>query len=392
MQFAALPPEVNSGLMYAGAGSGSMLAAATAWDALASELYSAAAGFAVAVSELVDGPWLGPSSSSMMAAATPYVAWLGSTAGGAEQAGLQAKAAIAAYEFAHAMTVPPPVIAANRAQLMVLIATNFLGMNTPAIAATEAHYEQMWAQDAAAMYQYAADAQTASQLTPFAPPRQNTDPGGPATQSAAATPSPDPSAIDFSEVLDALVSEMQQLWSQSGIGQFGNVYNLLKLFLNFFGNAMGAAGLAGAAGAVGGADLASETAVVSETTVAPGTDAAGRAGASVASTARSPQGGVAAAAGNSDAIQGMSVPPSWAVAAPEVSLTNSTRPAPKASQAAKDSDAAGSKEPRSVFGDTPFLGGAPLMAIPGRGDTHAENRHDPEEAKRKAKGRRSTMR
>ena len=40
MDFAMLPPEVNSGRMYAGPGSGPMLAAATAWDGLAAELQS----------------------------------------------------------------------------------------------------------------------------------------------------------------------------------------------------------------------------------------------------------------------------------------------------------------------------------------------------------------
>ena len=35
MDFASLPPEVNSGLMYAGPGSGPMLAAAAGWDASA---------------------------------------------------------------------------------------------------------------------------------------------------------------------------------------------------------------------------------------------------------------------------------------------------------------------------------------------------------------------
>ena len=63
----------------------------------------------------------------------------------------QAKAAVAAYEAAFAATVPPPVIEANRALLMMLIATNILGQNTPAIAATEADYMEMWAQDSAAM-------------------------------------------------------------------------------------------------------------------------------------------------------------------------------------------------------------------------------------------------
>ena len=41
--------------------------------------------------------------------------------------------------------VPRPVIAANRAQLAALVATNILGQNAPAIAATEAQYGQMWA-------------------------------------------------------------------------------------------------------------------------------------------------------------------------------------------------------------------------------------------------------
>ena len=38
MDFGALPPEINSGLMYAGAGSGSLVAAGAAWEGLASQL------------------------------------------------------------------------------------------------------------------------------------------------------------------------------------------------------------------------------------------------------------------------------------------------------------------------------------------------------------------
>ena len=99
---------------------------------------------------------MGPSSTAMEAAAAPYVAWMSATAGQAEQTAAQAKAAAAAYQAAFAMTVPPPVIAANRTQLASLTATNVFGQNTPAIAATEAQYGEMWAQDAAAMYGYAA--------------------------------------------------------------------------------------------------------------------------------------------------------------------------------------------------------------------------------------------
>ncbi len=178
------PPEINSGRMYAGPGAGPMLAAATAWDELALELHSTAAACRAAVAELA-GSWSGPSSASMVAAAAPYVAWLSGTAAQADATAAQAKAAAAAYEAAFASTVPPPVIAANRSLLLALVATNFFGQNTPAIAATEAQYAEMWAQDAAAMYGYAGSSAAATTLTPFADPPQTTDPGGSAGQAAA---------------------------------------------------------------------------------------------------------------------------------------------------------------------------------------------------------------
>jgi PPE-repeat protein len=76
------------------------------------------------------------------------------------------------------MTVPPPVIAANRSVLMALIGTNFLGQNTPAIMATETQYMEMWAQDAAVMYTYAADSSTVSTLTSFDEPPPTTNEAG----------------------------------------------------------------------------------------------------------------------------------------------------------------------------------------------------------------------
>jgi PPE-repeat protein len=185
MDFASLPPEVNSARMYAGPGAGPMLAAASAWDALAAELQSTAASYRAAVSELTDGPWLGASSAEMVAATTPYLDWMTTSATQAEQTATQARATAAAYEAAFAMTVPPPVIVANRSLLMALIATNVLGQNTAAIAATEVQYAEMWAQDAAAMYGYAASASTASTLTPFTEPPATTNPAGTAQQAAS---------------------------------------------------------------------------------------------------------------------------------------------------------------------------------------------------------------
>ena len=83
------------------------------------------------------------------------------------------------------MTVPPPVIVANRVLLMTLIATNFFGQNTPAIMATEAQYMEMWAQDAAAMYGYAASSAAATLLTPYQPPPNTTTPEGVLNQGLA---------------------------------------------------------------------------------------------------------------------------------------------------------------------------------------------------------------
>jgi PPE-repeat protein len=185
LDFGLLPPEVNSGRMYSGPGPGPMLAAAEAWDSLASDLGFASTGYGSTLSELTSGSWTGPTSSAMTAAVTPYVDWLSTTAAQAEETANQARAAVAAYEAAFAMTVPPPAIAANRALLMALIATNFLGQNTPAIMATEALYVEMWAQDAAAMYGYAAASAAAVQVTPFVAPAQTANQDGLNEQAAA---------------------------------------------------------------------------------------------------------------------------------------------------------------------------------------------------------------
>lgn len=184
MDFGALPPEINSARMYAGAGAGPMMAAAAAWNALAAELSTTAAGYESVISELTGEQWMGPASTSAATAVQPFVSWLNTTAAAVQHAAAQAMASAAAYQAAFAMTVPPPVIAANRAQLAALVATNVLGQNTSAIMATEAEYSAMWAQDAAAMYGYAASSSAAGKLSPLTSPTSTTSPGGIARQAA----------------------------------------------------------------------------------------------------------------------------------------------------------------------------------------------------------------
>jgi PPE-repeat protein len=222
MDFAMLPPEVNSARMYAGPGPGPMLAAAAAWDGLAAELQSTAASYRTAISELTDGPWLGASSASMAAATAPYLDWMTTSAGQSEHTAMQAKAAAAAYETAFAMTVPPAVIAANRSLLMALIATNVLGQNTAAIAAAETEYAEMWAQDAAAMYGYAGSSATATTLAPFTSPPPTTNPAG---QSAAVAQSV---VATGSRVINALPQALQGLATSSAAAPAAPVSDLLS--------------------------------------------------------------------------------------------------------------------------------------------------------------------
>lgn len=183
--FAMLPPEINSARMYAGPGSGPLLAAASAWDGLALQLELSAIGYSEALTSLHGHSWSGPSATAMATAAAPYVEWVTRTALQAEQAAAQARMAAAAYEAAFAATVPPAVVAANRTLLAALVATNFFGQNLPAIAATEAAYGEMWAQDAAAMFGYAEASAPSADLSPFAEPPATTTEAGLAAQEAA---------------------------------------------------------------------------------------------------------------------------------------------------------------------------------------------------------------
>jgi PPE-repeat protein len=350
LDFGMLPPEINSGRMYSGPGAGSMLAASVAWDALAAELRSAAASYGAVVTGLTSGAWLGPSSALMAAAAAPYVAWLDSTAGQAEESAVQAKAAVAAYEAAFAATVPPPVIAANRTQLMALVATNFFGQNSPAIAATEAQYGEMWAQDAAAMFSYAGASSAASAVTPFTAPRLATNGAGLANQAHAVTQATGTSASSAAQTAASTTAQLaskatvpqalQQLSSGSaastadtslldgldlGQGAWGlglttsNLTTIFKQMLGFtpyFYTGIGSF----------------NTSIAQQLTTGPGGTTAGAGGAWYPTPQFAGLGGlggwgspasVSASVGQAGTVGRLSVPPTWAAATPQALETGS---------------------------------------------------------------------
>jgi PPE-repeat protein len=353
LDFAMLPPEVNSARMYSGAGPASMLAAASAWKGVAAELRSMALSYGAVLSALTDEEWQGPASAAMADAAAPYVAWMNTAAVQAEQAASQAEAAAAAYETAFAATVPPPEIAANRAQLASLVSTNFLGLNTPAIAATEAQYGEMWSQDAAAMYGYAGSSAAASQLSMFVPPQPIVNPAATTAQSAAMTQAAATSAGTgqgtVSKLMTSVPGTLQSLAAPaastgsapaatggSGLDDFlnspifndfgpdANIWNTIfssgfYMPSNFAGSAADFIGLAGqgAGGAAAGAAGAAE-------------GAAGAAAGLAQATTTAPLGGLGAAVsaglGAAPQVGGLTVPASWTGAAPQMSSAINATP------------------------------------------------------------------
>ncbi|OBI16288.1 hypothetical protein A5712_26720 [Mycobacterium sp. E2327] len=403
--FGALPPEINSGRMYLGPGSGPLMAAASAWDGLAAELSSAAGMYRTAVLELTSGQWLGAASVSMAAAAFPYLQWMNTTAVQAESTANQARSAAAAYEAAFIATVPPPEIAANRALLMALVATNIFGQNSAAIAATEAQYAEMWAQDAAAMYGYAGASAAATTMTPFSAPAQNTNPGGIASQAAASGQAMSAPAASIQSTLSQLLNAVPN--ALQGLASGGPAQWLLDLLnsapvQNFETLMLATAGYQTlfSAGTFLGSGVsfivapfenpAIQSALVLSAIapVAEVPDSAGRF-TSAASSLASSVGGVdvSAGAGRAASVGGLSVPQAWANAAPEIRLAAKGLP-----MAAVDAvPEAAAAAPTGWLGRAPVIGpigsivNAPrngASAANGRAQAQAAGEKDPTERAR----------
>jgi PPE-repeat protein len=166
MCFGRVPPEINSGRMFNGAGSGSMVQAAEAWGQLAGSLRETSAYCRAVTVQLSQG-WQGTVALAVTYKMAGYLGWLDIAAEQAARTAAQARTAAHAHTSVVAALVSPDAIIINRARLVVLAATNYLGQASAAIADTEAEYEQMWVTDSAAMYAYArasADASTLASL------------------------------------------------------------------------------------------------------------------------------------------------------------------------------------------------------------------------------------
>ncbi|MEO8814340.1 MAG: PPE family protein [Mycobacterium sp.] len=384
MDFAAMPPELTSGLMYAGPGAESMLAAATAWEGLATELASAANSYGSVVSGLTGESWAGASAAAMASAVTPLVSWLSTAASQASATGVQAKAATSAYEAAFAAVVPPPVIAANRSRLVSLLAANTFGQNTTAIAATEAAYAQMWAQDAAAMYGYATAAAAATRLPAFAAPSQATDPAGQTSQAGAAGATAGNGVI--SQLLQNLgVQGIGAAGAQAGSQAAGSsaLASLQAIYESLFasaGSVLKFEGIANAAMSMPNLgmvmfktnykplDLLPD---IPKSALGAGLGGPGLSALGSGAGSRLPASGgliraVAATVGEAPSVGALSVPQGWATATPAIRLAATSLPAAIATAA----PAAGVLDPAalgSLTGGALGVGGSRLISATSTG-------------------------
>lgn len=149
----AVPPEEWSALLNTGPGAGLMLASAAAWEALAQEYLGAAEQLTAALAEASD-TWQGDGADGYLRAHMPFLLWLLEMGRHCLRAAAGEQAAAAGYLAAVAQMPTPEEIFVNRTVLTVLLATNFLGLNTAPITHVELHYAVMWVRAAAAMAAY----------------------------------------------------------------------------------------------------------------------------------------------------------------------------------------------------------------------------------------------
>jgi PPE-repeat protein len=339
LNFSWLPPEINSARISTGEGSGSLFLAASAWDGLASDLSASASSFQSVLSSLANGAWSGPASLSMAAAAAPYVTWLSAAAETAQAAASQARTAASAFESALAATVPLPLVTANRASFTSLVETNYLGQNTPAIAATEFDYVEMWAQDVAAMLGYHAGATSvAAAVSPFSlPPVSLSALGGLVAPLAGAS-----SALS---VIPSAVGQVSSLASTLPLSSFASVAQVAfypaSLMMSPIMMAVQSANSSGMGGMAGAAGLAAASAPKMVDAVAP--KGLGGLGGGLGS-------GMSAGLGQARLVGAMSVPPTW----------QGSTPARMGSAAMSGLGGAG----MPAAAGAPTGGGMPMMPMP----------------------------
>lgn len=357
MDFAMLPPEVNSSRMYSGAGAQPLLAAATAWSALAAELNGMGLAYDSMIDELsmrlgraqrrrdgrrggtvrpVDACHRGPGRTHRF---------------GGQDGCRRLRRGVRDDRAS-------PAVTANRTQMVSLLTTNYLGQNTAAIAATDAQYYEMWAQDATAMYGYATNSAAATRLAPFTQPPRTTNPAGAANQAGAVGQAAATATGSHADTAVAAITQALQGLSAPGSAaamEPGLAASYLALASSLFGTfVIDSAGTFGvdAAGTFG-IDLIGVGEIESE--LLPEMEMF---------EALEP---VSAELGEAATLSGLSVPQSWATAAPTTTVIQQVGGAlPTAAPGAVPTAAAGATAlPLAAIGAAGLVGRATMRLRPG---------------------------
>ncbi|KKB98088.1 PPE family protein, SVP subgroup, partial [Mycobacterium nebraskense] len=312
MSWAAMPPEIISGEIYGGAGSGPLIATAGALTSLATELGTTAAGWESTMSALTAASgWQGTGAAAAAAAAQTYISWLSTLQAAVEEAAGQASASAAAFETAYMTVATPAAIAANRAAYAAAVAG--LPLTATLVATLEADYEAMWAQDVAAMSVYQAASAGAGVLPPLV---SVTGTINPAADTAATTAS---TATSTASTASSTVSDLATavdgfLGTPAVFNSINGAVNTSAWFtMNTIPTAISLGHTLGAVQSIPFALTDSVTPLAGGMT--QGTMVGSISGA-----------GASAALGEASAVGGLSVPAGWNAAAKAGTLASSAAP------------------------------------------------------------------
>lgn len=308
---AANPPEVNYWTLMTGDHAASAAAAAAGHQALADILATEMAQLSSNATMTATVGWQGVGGTAMTLSAAQLAEIMGLAVAWLQQGSLQAAELVQAYHTASQGMIPGPVCTTNRTTQASLVATNFFGVNQPAITGLDIAYGEHWTQNASVMaaYQAVVTAVLAALAIPppFAPPTANpasaalsgaaqagATAGANSLQSGfqgmsetanAASPAAQGTASTATEGMSSMSSMMGMPMQMAGqFGQmFGQVPQMLGQAPQMLSQAMqmpmGMLGQLSSTSGLGGTDAAAEEAALQHGAMGPGMAAAGLGGA-----------------------------------------------------------------------------------------------------------------
>lgn len=232
------PPEVNSGRWEAGTGPETWMAASAIWTEFAGIVMTATASLIGEIAMMTGSTLSGSTSVAMMASSVPFVGWLASMEALALTQAAACATVAAAWSTATAGIIPLPVVTQNRITEAALQASNFFGVNTPAIAELNRQYGQFWTQDAMSMMNYdqAVVLATTPKMAPPPPPLSSMTGAAELPAQAAQTAA---NAAQNASKMSEVGQGMQELIGQGA--QSGDMSSMMSSMMGPMQSMMGAA-------------------------------------------------------------------------------------------------------------------------------------------------------